>query len=52
MDRNGLPQRRSIRLRDFDYTRNHAYFVTLCSAERRCLFGHGSEGEVVLSAIG
>jgi REP element-mobilizing transposase RayT len=52
MDQEGLPQRRSIRLRDFDYTRNHAYFVTLCSAERRCLFGHASEGEVVLSAIG
>ena len=34
-----MPQRRSIRLRDYDYSQPGAYFVTICTAERVCLFG-------------
>jgi REP element-mobilizing transposase RayT len=34
-----MRQRRSIRLRDHDYSRPGAYFVTICAAERACLFG-------------
>ena len=32
-------QRNSIRLRDFDYTTQGAYFVTICSHQRECIFG-------------
>jgi REP element-mobilizing transposase RayT len=32
-------RRRSIRLRDYDYSQQGAYFVTVCTYERRCLFG-------------
>ena len=37
--------RRSIRLRDYDYSRPGAYYVTICSHRRECLFGEvvGSE---------
>ena len=31
--------RRSIRLAEYDYRQNGAYYVTLCTHERECLFG-------------
>jgi putative transposase len=31
--------RRSIRLRDYDYSQAGSYYVTICSRERRCIFG-------------
>ena len=31
--------RRSIRMKGFDYCQNAAYFVTLVSQGRECLFG-------------
>ena len=34
-----IHQRRSIRLREFDYAREGAYFVTVCAQGRECLFG-------------
>jgi REP element-mobilizing transposase RayT len=52
MDHRQWPDRRSIRLREFDYTQNAAYFVTVCAAQRRCLFGEIVEGEVLLSPVG
>ncbi|WP_457651856.1 transposase [Rhodocaloribacter sp.] len=44
--------RRSIRLRGYDYTRDGAYFVTLCVWDRECLFGEVVNGEVRLSDAG
>ncbi|MEE8640742.1 MAG: transposase [bacterium] len=38
--------RRSIRLRDYDYTSGGAYFVTICTYDRECLFG-AVEGDTV-----
>jgi REP element-mobilizing transposase RayT len=46
-----LPHRRSLRLRDFDY-RFGSYFVTLCTHERRCLFGEISDGEAIVNTFG
>jgi REP element-mobilizing transposase RayT len=34
-----MHNRRSIRLKEYDYTQAGAYFVTICTHERRCLFG-------------
>ena len=48
----GLPQRRSVRLRDYDYSSVGAYFVTVCTARRECLFGSVTEGQVELSRYG
>ncbi|MDR2880285.1 MAG: hypothetical protein LBV29_00055 [Azoarcus sp.] len=31
--------RRSIRLKDFDYSQAGAYFITICTQDRICLFG-------------
>lgn len=52
MERRQLPNRRSIRLPEFDYAQNAAYFVTVCAAGRQCLFGQIVAEEVCLSPVG
>jgi REP element-mobilizing transposase RayT len=52
MGQHGLPNRRSIRLRGYDYAQNNAYFVTVCLAQRLCLFGDITDGVVRSSTIG
>jgi REP element-mobilizing transposase RayT len=39
-----IHHRRSIRLRDYDYARAGAYFVTICAQGRECLFGQVADG--------
>ncbi len=48
----GLPSRRSIRLKAYDYGEVGAYFVTLCTRDRACLFGDIVDDAVRLSAYG
>ena len=47
-----LPQRRSIRLSDYDYSGSGVYFITICAHERRCLFGAVIAETVRLSPLG
>ena len=44
--------RRSIRLRACDYSYAGEYFVTICAAGRKCLFGKIEAGNVILSSLG
>lgn len=44
--------RRSIRLPEYDYRSPGAYFVTTCTADRICLFGHVVDGRVQLNEYG
>jgi len=44
--------RRSIRLRDYDYSTAGAYFVTICTFERECLLGDVVNGEMRLNGMG
>jgi REP element-mobilizing transposase RayT len=44
--------RRSIRLRDYDYSRPGAYYVTICAYRRKCLFGEVVKGEMMLNPFG
>jgi putative transposase len=44
--------RRSIRLRDHDYARPGAYFVTIVTQGRKCLFGEIVEAEMQLNDAG
>jgi REP element-mobilizing transposase RayT len=44
--------RRSIRLRDYDYSQVGAYFVTVCTHNRTCLFGDVVDGEMVTNDAG
>ncbi|MCK5912820.1 MAG: transposase [Desulfuromusa sp.] len=47
-----IRHRRSIRLRDYDYSTAGAYFVTICTFERECLLGDVVNGEMRLSDMG
>jgi putative transposase len=42
-------RRRSIRLKEFDYSQPGSYFVTIVSHQRKCIFGEVVDGEVQLS---
>jgi REP element-mobilizing transposase RayT len=44
--------RRSIRLKGFDYTTSGAYFITICTHHRECLFGEIVDGIMQLNALG
>ena len=44
--------RRSLRLRHYDYAQAGAYFVTVCTHERRCLFGDIVDGAMRLNDVG
>jgi REP element-mobilizing transposase RayT len=39
-----IHHRHSIRLREYDYAQNGAYFVTVCTFQRECLFGEVGAG--------
>lgn len=47
-----LHRRHSIRLNEYDYTQPGAYFLTLCTQERECLFGGVANGELQLNGYG
>ena len=47
-----IHHRRSIRLRGYDYSREGAYFITICTQHRRCIFGHIENGEMILNEFG
>lgn len=47
-----IHHRRSIRLHGYDYSRSGAYFVTICTHERECLFGEIVDGEMELNDYG
>ena len=41
-----INHRRSIRLKEYDYSSAGAYFVTVCTKDRRCFFGELKSGEM------
>ena len=53
-----LPNRKTVRLADFDYSKAGVYFITICTHEKEMLFGNVagsemfSESKVILSEIG
>src|SRR3970282_109225 len=44
--------RRSIRLGGYDYGQSGAYFVTICTKNRECLFGEIVDGKMRLNHSG
>ena len=44
--------RRSIRLKGYDYTREGAYYFTICCHHRRCLLGEIEAGVMHLNIVG
>jgi putative transposase len=52
LERGERYNRRSIRLKGYDYTRDGAYFVTICTQDRECTFGTVVEGKMRWNAYG
>jgi REP element-mobilizing transposase RayT len=50
--RSPVRRRRSIRLRGYDYSQAGAYFITICTQNRLCLFGEIVDGGMRLNAAG
>lgn len=47
-----IHHRRSIRLKDYDYDQPGAYFITICSQNRECLFGNIIQNQLQLNQYG
>ena len=47
-----LHHRHSIRLKGYDYSQAGAYFITICTCERICLFGKIEHGQMILNDVG
>jgi len=47
-----LPQRKSPRLPDYDYSKAGGYFITICTYEKQHHFGDIKDAEMILSDIG
>jgi putative transposase len=47
-----LPQRRSIRLKQYNYTQPGFYFITICCHKGECRFGRIKDGKMVLNEFG
>jgi putative transposase len=47
-----IHHRRSIRLKDYDYSQAGAYFVTICTNNKECLFGDVINGAMQLNEMG
>jgi REP element-mobilizing transposase RayT len=47
-----IHHRRSIRLKEYDYSQAGAYFVKVCAWNRECLFGEISQGKVNCNEAG
>jgi REP element-mobilizing transposase RayT len=45
-------KRRSIRLKWHDYSQNGAYFITICTQKRACLFGEIQNNAMILNKMG
>jgi putative transposase len=48
----GKHKRRSIRLKDYDYSQSGAYFITICTYNKACLFGEIKDGKIELTKVG
>ena len=47
-----LHHRRSVRLQDYDYSSDGLYFITICTADKKCIFGRVHNGEMILNDWG
>lgn len=47
-----MRNRKSIRLKDYDYSQAGAYFVTICVKNGECVLGEVSDGKVKLNEMG
>jgi len=44
--------RKSIRLKEYDYSKEGAYFITICTNNKECILGNVKNGEIILNQFG
>ena len=44
--------RKCLRLKSYDYSKPGAYFITLCTYQRKCLFGEIENGQMQINEFG
>ena len=47
-----IHNRKSIRLKEYDYSQPGEYFITICTHDKKCVFGEVIEEQIRLSLIG
>ncbi|MCX5886793.1 MAG: hypothetical protein NT096_12935 [Proteobacteria bacterium] len=47
-----IHHRHSLRLHEYDYSGAGAYFVTVCTQDRECMFGEIADEKVILNNAG
>lgn len=47
-----IHDRKSLRLKGYDYTRSGRYFITICTHQMRCIFGEVRNGCMILNEFG
>jgi REP element-mobilizing transposase RayT len=47
-----IHHRRSIRLKDYDYSQAGLYFITICVQNRECVFGKIADNKMILNKYG
>ena len=47
-----IHHRRSIRIKEYDYSREGLYFITICTFNHACLFGHIDNGDMAMTEYG
>ncbi len=52
MYNSGMKPHKSIRLKGYDYSRAGAYFVTICTHNKECIFGAVTDGNLALHEFG
>jgi len=49
---NNFPKRKPIRLKNYDYSKAGCYFVTICTNDRKYIFGNIENDEMILNQCG
>jgi REP element-mobilizing transposase RayT len=50
--KNELPNRKAIRLKDFDYRQNGFYFITICTHDKKRIFGKITGNTMEMNQLG
>ncbi len=47
-----IHNRQSVRLKEYDYSQDGTYFVTICTRDKECFFGKIKNGKMFLNDVG
>ena len=47
-----MKKRKPLRLKNYDYSQPGSYFISLCSYEKKCIFGEVCENQMILNQLG